>query len=139
MKKLFFLSLLPLCFPAHAAEFKKLGSASTSWDGQPIEYPQGEEEVSAIKLVMKPGEKLPYHCHPYNTVGYLIAGELTVEKMNGESKTFKKGDTIVEVANTWHRGYNNSKKTAELVGFYIGIKDVANTIPFSEENKDKCK
>ncbi len=124
---------------AQAADFKTLSVDTTSWDGQHIEYPKGEEQVTAIKLEIEGGAELPYHCHPFNTVGYVQEGELLVEKMNGESKLFKKGDTIVEVANTWHRGKNLSKGKTELVGFYIGLKDKANTIAYTEENKSLCK
>lgn len=136
------LAMLACLFPAaaFAAQFETLSANGASWDGTAIVYPQGTPEVTAIRLIFKPGESLPFHCHPYTTVGFVQSGEFEVEKLNGEKKTFKKGETIVEVANRWHRGVNHSKtENAELVGFYIGLKDVKNTIPMTDENKSLCQ
>ena len=126
---------------AYAAELvKPLSQDTTSWDGQAIKYPSGEPMVTGIKLDLPAGGKLPFHCHPYNTVGYILQGELEVEKLNGEKHKFHKGDTIVEVANTWHRGTNTSAtENAELIGFYIGEKDKQNTVMMTDENKNLCK
>ena len=139
MKHFLLAALLSTFAFSAQAEFQPLSKSTTSWDGQDIVYPQGEEEVTAIKLTLPAGEQLPFHCHPYSTVGIVSAGEIEVEKLNGEKKKFAAGDTIVEVANTWHRGTNTSKETAELVGFYIGIKDKPNTVMMDEKNKDLCK
>ena len=140
MKKL--ILFLTLLFPAfaQAAEIEKLSASGTTWDGVSIVYPKGEPEITAIRLVMKPGEKMPFHCHPFLTVGFVLSGTLTVEKPNGENHTFKKGDTINEVVNAWHRGFNpSSKENVELVGFYIGEKGTPTTTMLSEDNKNSCK
>lgn len=129
------------CVPlAHAAGFKTLSKDSAAWDGSPIIYPEGEKQITAIEVVLKPGEQLPFHCHPFNTVGYITAGVIEVEKRNGEKHQFVKGDTIVEVANIWHRGVNPSKtETASLVGFYIGVKDTPTTVMMSDTNHKTCQ
>ena len=70
----------------------------------------------------------------------MITGELEIEKKDGHKKIAKKGDSIMEVMNTWHRGINKSKtQPVEIVAFYIGAKnnDVV-TIIENEENKNKC-
>lgn len=142
MKHIFLLLILSMALaPAsYAAGFKTLSKDTTSWDGSPIIYPEGKQEITAIEVMLKPGEQLPFHCHPFNTVGYITAGEIEVEKLNGEKHRFAKGDTIVEVANTWHRGINHSKtETAALVGFYIGVKDVPTTVMMTQENKHICQ
>jgi quercetin dioxygenase-like cupin family protein len=140
MKKLFIILSL-ISAPAMAADFTNLSTNTTSWDGQKIIYPtDGEPMVTAIKVELAPKQELPFHCHPFNTVGYVQTGELEVEKLNGEKQKFSKGQTIVEVANTWHRGINHSDtEKVELIGFYIGLKDKANTVMMTEENKDLCK
>lgn len=129
-----------LATPALAYDIKTLSKASASWDGAPIHYPIGDEEVTAIQITLGPGEKLPFHCHPFPTLGYMTSGAIQVDRLNGDTKKFAKGDVIMEVVNTWHRGRNLSdKEPAELVVFYTGLKDKPNSIEFSETNKAACK
>ncbi len=141
MKKIIFPILL-LLIPvfAQAAEIQKLSASGTTWDGAPIVYPAGEPEITAIKISLAPSEKMPFHCHPFLTVGYIISGTLIVEKPSGEKHEFHKGDTINEVVNAWHRGFNPSAtENTELVGFYVGTKGKPTTTHYSEENKNACK
>jgi hypothetical protein len=58
----------------------------------------------------------------------MIDGELTIRTENGIEKRFMKGEPIIEVMNILHNGTNTGKKTASLVVFYTGLKDVPNVI-----------
>lgn len=118
----------------------ELTRASTTWDGNAILYPKGNEEIFSIMVELAPGAAPSFHCHPVPTLGHMIAGEIEVEKRNGEKKRFRAGDNIMEVMNIWHRGRNVSEtESAKFVVFYISQKGVKATIPFTEETKDQCK
>jgi mannose-6-phosphate isomerase-like protein (cupin superfamily) len=125
---------------AFAVEQKVLLQGNSSWDGVDSTYNSKLLETLSIYLKIAPGEVLPYHCHPVPSFGYIISGELEVEKKDGTKKTFKKGDSLVEVINTWHRGTNLSKvDPVEIVVFYIGAKSKKDvTILYNESNQTKC-
>lgn len=140
MKRISYLLAILLPCGLQAAEIKKIGSFDSAWDGQKLVYPEGEPEITAIKLIMKPGEEMPFHCHPFATVGTVLRGTLEVEKPNGEKKRFAKGDTVIEISNRWHRGRNPSKtEPVELIGYYTGVKGVPTTTPMRDDNKDACE
>lgn len=137
-----FVILLSLIFSqaAFALDQKVLLQGDSSWDGAPSTYDSKPLDTLSIYLKIAPGEALPFHCHPVPSFGYIISGELEVEKKDGSKKIFKKGDALVEVINTWHRGNNKSNiKPVEIVVFYIGAKSKNDvTIPYSESNQTKC-
>jgi|SaaInlStandDraft_6_1057023.scaffolds.fasta_scaffold168828_1 quercetin dioxygenase-like cupin family protein len=117
-----------------------LKKSSKSWDGKNITYPIGNEEITAIKIDLAPNAKLPFHCHPYPTIGYVISGSIEVEKQDGNSMVFKKGDVIFELVKSWHRGRNPSNiNKAEIIVFYIGQKKSENTFMFNADNITKCE
>ena len=139
MKKLLFILTILISKNAGAFDHKTLLKTDLSWDGERVEYIATNAEISAISIKIKPSEVMPFHCHPAPSFGQIISGDLQVEKMNGEKKIFKKGDVLVEVVNTWHRGRNLSdKEGVEILAFYAGSNGVENTIFYNEENKNKC-
>ena len=100
-----------------------------SWDGNTLSnYPEGQPEVTILKISIPPKTKLPLHQHPVINAGVLLKGELTVETNDNKILHLKAGDPIVEVMNTWHFGENTGNEVAEIIVFYAGIKDKPITI-----------
>ena len=65
--------------PSVSAEV--LLQSSHSWDGQPYQaYPAGTPELSVVKITIPPHTSLPWHTHPIPNAGYILSGELMVEK-----------------------------------------------------------
>ena len=54
--------------------------------------------------------------------GILQQGELTIIGLNGEEKTVKAGEAVVEMVGTIHHGENRGDKTVVLDMFYISQK-----------------
>ena len=52
--------------------------------------------------------------------GILTKGDLTVVTADGKTLQLKAGDSIVEVVNTLHYGFNPGTGPAEIVVFYAG-------------------
>jgi len=134
------LFIISSCNENNKIYLEVLHKSSETWDGTRISYPDGDEQITAVKIILKPNAKLPFHCHPYPTIGYVIAGKVEVEKANGESKTFAKGDVVYELVNSWHRGSNPSMfQKTEIIAFYIGQKDSANTVIQTVKDSPDCK
>ena len=117
--------------PVYGAEV--LLEAQTSWDGGDFNYPPGKAQVTAIMLHVEPGEEPAFHCHPVPTMGYVLRGTIEVETERGDTKRVEKGDTMVEVMNTLHRG-RAVGGPVDVVVFYAGAEGVPTTVlPGSEE------
>jgi len=108
---------------------QKLVKTTQSWDGETLPaYPQGQPEITILRITIPPGTRLDTHRHPVINAGVLISGELTVVTAEGKTLHLKAGDPIVEVVNTLHYGINQGKVPAEIVVFYAGTIDTPITV-----------
>jgi quercetin dioxygenase-like cupin family protein len=81
------------------------GTATAS--GQAIALPSGPVEVIVSEYVIAPGAVLPVHRHPYQRYAYVEAGTLRVTNAEtGAATTYRTGDVVVEMVDTWHSGEN---------------------------------
>lgn len=97
--------------------------SSLSWDGSPYTaYPSGQPELSVLKIVVPPHTKLKWHTHPMPTAGYVLSGELTVERKDDlRKRTFTAGQVVPEMVDTLHRGVTGNEPVT-LIAFYAGAK-----------------
>lgn len=102
-----------------------------SWDGTMLPpYPEGEPEISVLKIRIPAHTRLPMHFHPVINAGYVLKGILKVVAEDGASKTFKAGDAIIEMVNKNHYGMNEGDEDVELIMFYAAITEAPTiTIP----------
>lgn len=108
---------------------KVLTKTTHSWDGNLLNaYPQGQPQVTILRIRIPAGTTLPLHTHPVINAGVLITGELTVVTKTGKTLQLKAGDPIVEVVNTWHYGKNQGSEPADIIVFYAGTKDAPITL-----------
>ncbi len=96
--------------------------SDASWDGVPYaSYPDGSPELSILKITVPANQALPWHTHPMPNAAYILDGEITVEKENGEKKLVSKGQVLAEMVGQRHRGYTGNTPVVLLV-FYAGTK-----------------
>lgn len=143
--KLFYLSLTMCTFilaPSGLVSAKelptvkveKLLSTGSSWEGTAYKsYPDAAPEISMVKITIPPHTKLPWHTHPMINAGYILSGEITLEKkVTGETRHFTEGQAIAETVGQIHRGVTGDKPVT-LIVFYAGAKG----LPLSEPSADK--
>lgn len=106
---------------------KEILRTSTSWDGDPIVYPEGAPEIRAIIIELQEGISTGFHCHPVPNLAYMLEGEIEVEVFEGPKKKFKKGDAFEEVIHTWHSG-RVLRGPAKILVFYVGEVDTPITV-----------
>ena len=108
---------------------KELVKTTRSWDGELLpSYPQGQPEITILRISIPAGTRLDTHSHPVINAGVLLSGQLTVLTTDGKTLHLKAGDPIVEVVNTWHYGINEGNVPAEIVVFYAGIINTPITV-----------
>ena len=136
MKKIFSLISAAALFyitacagPVNTVNINQLAKSTKSWDGEILpQYPQGQPEVTILKIKIPAGAKLEIHNHPVINAGVLLAGELTVVAEDNKTLHLKAGDSIVELVNKKHYGKNDGSETAEIIVFYAGIENKPITV-----------
>lgn len=120
------LSLLPLgAADALKADrpirVETLLQTTTSWDGADLPaYPEGQPEITILKIEIAPGTSLPWHQHPVINSGVLLSGELEVTHEDGRVLHLGPWDAISEVVDTWHYGRNAGTEPAVILVVYSG-------------------
>jgi len=100
-----------------------LARSSSSWNGAALPaYPQGEPEITILRITIPPKTALPWHRHPFINAGVLLSGELTVETEDNKMHQLRAGDALIELVDTWHHGINTGDIPAEIIVFYAGVK-----------------
>jgi quercetin dioxygenase-like cupin family protein len=105
---------------APAIQVETLVQSSTAWDGTPYTaYPAGQPQLSVLKYTIAAHTTMKWHTHPMPNVGYILSGELTVEKQDGTKKHFVAGQTVTETVDSVHRGVTGDQPVV-LIVFYPG-------------------
>jgi len=77
----------------------------------------GREAVTA-KAELPAGVSSGRHTHPGEEIGYVLEGAVTVER-DGQSKTFKAGETFAIPAGQVHNAVNAGTSQAIVIATYI--------------------
>jgi quercetin dioxygenase-like cupin family protein len=106
-------------------QVETLLQTTTAWDGSEYKaYPEGKPQLTVVKIKIAPHTTMPWHMHPMPNVGYVLSGEITVEKMDGSARRhFVAGQAIPETVDTAHRGVTGDSPV-ELIVFYPGVPDM---------------
>lgn len=110
--------------PSSRIKTETLLQSTASWDGTPYEaYPAGKPKITVLKITIPANTTMNWHSHPFPNAGYVLSGELTVEKKDGTRQHFVKGQAIAESVNTIHRGVTGTRPVV-LIVFYPGTPDL---------------
>lgn len=100
-----------------------LVKTTESWNGTQLpKYPEGQPEITILKITIPGNSILPLHRHPEINAGVILKGELTVISETNDTLYLKAGEPIVELVNIWHLGKNEGNEPVEIVVFYAGTK-----------------
>jgi quercetin dioxygenase-like cupin family protein len=103
--------------------------STSSWDGTPyVSYPAGRPQITILKITIAPHTTMKWHSHPLPNAGYILSGELTIERKDGTKKHFVAGQAVTETVNSVHRGITGAERTV-LIVFYPGTPG----LPLSQE------
>ena len=102
---------------------ERLAQRTSSWDGAPYEaYPSGQPQITVLKFTIAPHTVMTWHAHPMPSAGYVLAGELTIEKRDGIKKHFVAGQVVI------HHGVTGSEPVV-LIVFYPGAPGLSVSTP----------
>jgi len=121
-----------------ATEIKviELKRTSQSWDGAELpDYPVGRPELIVKRYIFPRGGKLGWHHHPVMNFGIVQQGELTIIGIDGQEKTVRAGEAVVEMVGTIHHGENRGDKTVVLDMHYVSQKGTPVAVQHPEITK----
>lgn len=101
---------------------------TTSWDGNPIIYPEGDAQITALRIEIPSGVETGWHYHPIPSFGYVLEGTLELTMDDGRTLIVNSGEALAEVTNRVHTGKNIGENSLKLVVFYIGVTDKELTV-----------
>jgi quercetin dioxygenase-like cupin family protein len=98
--------------------------------GETIRYPRtGEAHVTAAIFTLEPGGKSILHKHGVPLFAYILEGELTVDYGKQGTRTYKKGDSLMEAMNIAHFSVNNGGEPVRLLAVYMGATGAKDVVP----------
>jgi quercetin dioxygenase-like cupin family protein len=105
---------------ASPIQVETLMQTTSAWDGTPYRsYPGGQPQITILKYTIAPQTTMKWHSHPMPNAGYILSGELTIEKKDGTAKHFVAGQAITETVDSIHRGITGAEPLV-LIVFYPG-------------------
>lgn len=123
---------LPLSAPAldnnTAVKVTPLIKTTSSWDGRPIVYPDGQAEVTVLMVEIAPGGETGWHYHKVPSFGIVLEGTLEVTLKDGRVKRLKACEGLAEVVDTLHNGRNVGNDPVKIVVFYTGAAGLGLTV-----------
>jgi quercetin dioxygenase-like cupin family protein len=101
-------------------QVETLIQTTSSWDGTPYKsYPSGQPQITILKYTVASQTTMKWHSHPMPNAGYILSGELTIEKKDGTKKHFVAGQAVTETVDSIHRGITGAEPLV-LIVFYAG-------------------
>ena len=73
---------------------------ATTFTGQPIRFPQGDNQFTAVIADVAPGGQVGRHMHPVPLFVYMLEGTLSIEMEGHGTHTFSAGQGFAEVTHT---------------------------------------
>jgi quercetin dioxygenase-like cupin family protein len=93
-----------------------------SWEGSDLpSYPEGQPEITVLRVTIPPKTHLPMHEHPVITAGVVLQGRLIVETGEGKTLHLEPGMAVAEVVDRWHHARNDGEEPVEIIVFYAGV------------------
>ena len=146
MKRLFyFLLTAGFALPIAGCNFQKntsknakpvietLLTASESWNGDLYSYPQGQAQMTLLKITAPVGFKTPVHTHPQPGVAYVVKGTLDCVVTADNTKVFSVGDSFATTfGETPHYCESVGNESAIVYVVYAGAEGNPVTIPFKK-------
>jgi quercetin dioxygenase-like cupin family protein len=101
---------------------------TTTFTGQPIRFPQGENQLTAVIAEVAPGGQVGRHMHPVPLFVYILEGTLTLEMEGHGTHAFSAGQGLAEVVNMWHNGRNLGDRPVRFLIVFAGQKGTPNLV-----------
>ena len=110
-----------------------LTSATESWNGNTYAYPEGQAQITLLRITAPVGFRTPVHTHPQPGVAYVVKGKLDCVVTADNTKVFSSGDSFATTfGETPHYCQSIGKEDAVVLVAYAGVEGQPVTVPYSK-------
>jgi quercetin dioxygenase-like cupin family protein len=102
--------------------------SETTVIGQKIVYPEGPAQITVAIVTMESGHSTGWHVHEAPLAAHMLEGELTVDYGDDGTRTYRKGDTLIEALGSRHNGRNSGEGRARILVVFSGAVGIPNTV-----------
>ena len=107
--------------------------ASESWNGDLYSYPQGQAQMTLLKITAPVGYRTPVHTHPQPGVAYVVKGTLDCVVTADNTKVFSAGESFATTfGDTPHYCESVGTESAIVFVAYAGVEGESVTIPLKK-------
>ena len=107
--------------------------ASESWNGDLYSYPQGQAQMTLLKITAPVGYRTPVHTHLQPGVAYVVKGTLDCVVTANKTKVFSAGDSFATTfGDTPHYCESVGNESAIVFVAYAGVEEEPTTIPLKK-------
>tara|TARA_Y100001968_G_C19428144_1_gene755527 strand:+ start:1570 stop:2007 length:438 start_codon:yes stop_codon:yes gene_type:complete len=108
-----------------------LVTASQSWNGDTLSYPDGEAEMTLLRISVPVGFRTPVHTHPQPGLAYVVKGSLECVVSAGQTKVFSSGKGFATTyGDTPHYCQSIGDEPALVFVAYAGSKGQPVTVAY---------
>ena len=108
-------------------------TTTESWNGDLYSYPQGQTQMTLLKITAPVGFRTPVHTHPQPGVAYVAKGTLDCVVTADNTKVFSGGDSFATTfGDTPHYCESVGNEPAIVYVVYAGAEGNTVTIPFKK-------
>jgi quercetin dioxygenase-like cupin family protein len=126
---------LSVSSPAWAIEQQVLLETDHTIMDEPIVYPSGKANVTAVIATLAPGESTNLHTHGVPTFGYILDGELTVDYGERGKRVYHTGESVMEAISVAHKGTNAGSIPVRILVVFMGVEGRPNSVPVASGGK----
>ena len=110
-----------------------LTSATESWSGETLSYPNGQAQITFLRITAPVGFRTPVHTHPQPGVAYVLKGKLDCVVTADNTKVFSAGDSFATTfGETPHYCQSIGKEDALVFVAYAGVEGQPVTVPYAK-------
>ena len=107
-----------------------LVSATESWNGDSYSYPDGQAQMTLLRITAPVGFRTPVHSHPQPGVAYVVKGTLDCVVTATNTKVFSVGDSFATTfSETPHYCESIGTESAVVFVAYAGVEGQPVTVP----------
>ncbi len=108
-------------------------SASESWNGDAYSYPEGQAQITLLRITAPVGFRTPVHTHLQPGVAYIVKGKLECVITAANTKVFSAGDSFATTfGDTPHYCQSIGQEAAVIFVANAGVSGVPVSIPFKK-------
>ena len=102
--------------------------STESWSGETYSYPEGQAQMTLLRITAPIGYRTPVHTHKQPSIAYVAKGSLECVVTAEQTKVFSSGNSLATNQGAPHYSESIGKEEATVFVVYAGVEGMPLTI-----------